>query len=69
MGTDSTAAIKGTLSKSFGELGTLGCTSNDQSNGRLTFEDDLRSRDMLCLSTCSEPVNTELGGNPGVIRC
>ena len=46
-----------------------------QANGRLTFEDDLRSGGLLCFISMNASVRTELAdsmvtpGNPGVTRC
>ena len=46
-----------------------------QANGRLTFEDDLRSGGLLCFISIKASVRTELAnsmvtpGKPGVSRC
>ena len=46
-----------------------------QANGRLTFEDDLKSGGLLCFISMNVSVRTELvnsmvtPGNPGVTRC
>ena len=58
------------------EVGELGSVAGPviQANGRLTFEDDLRSGGLLCLhsepaSALSLPTVWSLLGNPGMARC
>ena len=58
------------------QMGPL-CGPVIQANGRLTFEDDLRSGGLLCFISINASVRTELAdsmvtlhrGNPGVARC